>query len=78
MHNLFAFNVSKDVAVPAVSFTYDPDQQVTTWMGDDTVTATYYCTQIPYCATRCMYPNGQCQTQRDILRFTNSGCDYRP
>ncbi len=59
MHNLFAFNVSKEVNdVPTVSFTYDPEQQVSVWLGDNTVKATLHCTQVPYSQTRC-YPDSE-------------------
>jgi hypothetical protein len=54
--NLFAFNVSKEVVdIPSVSSVYDPDKQVTVWVGDDTIQAGLYCTHMPYNNTHCVW-----------------------
>lgn len=80
MHDLFAFNISKEVNdIPTVLFKYDPNQQVTLWMGDETTTA-YYCTQVPYNGRRCeawQDPGGPlvCITSISTVQWYNFRCD---
>lgn len=80
MHNLFAFNVSKEVAdLPTISIAYDPNQQVATWEGDDKVVAAEHCTQYPYIQYRCFWFSpgdcGQADTTHIGPRFYDSLCD---
>lgn len=54
MHNLFAFNVSKEIVdVPTISSVYDPEQQVSLWLGGDNTVLAFYCTSAPYWGVKC-------------------------
>ena len=79
MNKLFAFNVSKEIVdVPTASFVYDPDKQVTTWIGDDSVVAPTYCTQMPYSGRKCLYVQSTCAGYimlGVVPQYYNSTCD---
>ena len=79
MNKLFAFNVSKEVVgIPTVSFVYDSDKQVTTWIGDATVVASSYCTQMPYNGRKCLYSGSTCVgwiSLGVVPKYYNSQCD---
>ena len=80
MHNkLFAFNVSKEVVdIPTTSFVYDPNQQVTTWIGNN-LSVAFNCTVAPYSRRKCrdggVYLGCQDLPASFTPSYYNSVCD---